>query len=211
MGCHGAINGLRVARPLAMEGSRVLLCAVELCSLHFHNGWNPQKLVANALFADGAAAAVLGRPDAAAPDAPDPWRIVSTGSCLIPDSHDAMTWDIEDHGFAMTLSPQVPELIEQHLPSWLAGWLSASSLSPAQVKSWIVHPGGPRVVGAVESVLGLKPSDTAASRDVLAECGNMSSPTILFILERLRRINAPRPCVALGFGPGLTAEGVLIV
>ncbi len=208
MGCHGALNGLRVARAFteADPAARVLLCAVELCSLHYHYGWDAEKMVANALFADGAAAAV-GGPAAAAP--PDAWRVAATGSCLFPDSADAMTWGIGDHGFGMTLSPRIPELLGRHLRPWLAEWLGGHGLAPAAVASWAVHPGGPRILTAIEKALELPRSATAVSRAVLAECGNMSSPTVLFVLERLRDAGAPRPCVALGFGPGLVVEAVL--
>ena len=124
MGCHGALNGLRVARAFtaAEPEARVLLCAVELCSLHYHYGWrNPGKVIANALFSDGAAA-VIGVPLAAAPA--NAWRVAATGSCLIPDSADAMTWTIGDHGFVMTLSKRVPGLIAEHLRPWLESWLA---------------------------------------------------------------------------------------
>jgi predicted naringenin-chalcone synthase len=207
MGCHGALNGLRVARAFtgADAGACVLVCAVELCSVHYHYGWDPQKSVANALFADGAAAVV-----GTAETADGAWRVAATGSCLFPDCADAMTWTVGDHGFEMTLSPRVPELIGQHLRPWLGGWLADNGLTLEQVASWAIHPGGPRILTAIEKALGLPREATAVSREVLAACGNMSSPTVLFILERLLRRQAPGPCVALGFGPGLTAEAVLL-
>src|SRR5262249_50012277 len=111
----------------------------------------------------------------------------------------------------MTLSKHVPGLIARHLRSWLADWLSAHGLSLEQVASWVVHPGGPRILAAVEESLGLVGRALDDSRAVLSQYGNMSSPTLLFILDRLRRRDAPRPCVALGFGPGLAAEAVLFV
>ncbi len=205
MGCHGALNGLRVARALADSdpGARVLLCAVELCSIHYHYGWDPQKMIANAIFGDGAAA-VVSVPGAEA------WHVAASGSCLIPNSTDAMTWAIGDHGFEMTLSKRVPGLIAAHLQPWLKSWLGGQGLSPEDVASWAVHPGGPRILSAVEETLRLPASALAASREVFAEFGNMSSPTVLFILDRLRREDAPRPCVALGFGPGLMAEALLL-
>jgi prepilin-type processing-associated H-X9-DG protein len=208
MGCHGALNGLRVARAFtgADPNAKVLLCCVELCSLHFHYGWDPKKLVANALFADGSAAVVGVAPELAPPDA---WQVAASGSCLVPDSEYAMTWDIGDHGFDMTLSTRVPNLICDNLRPWLDNWLAASGLKVSDIKSWAIHPGGPRILTAVEKPLGLDENATAVSREVLSECGNMSSPTVLFILDRLRQQNAPRPCVALGFGPGLMAEGAL--
>jgi predicted naringenin-chalcone synthase len=208
MGCHGALNGLRVAEAFtgADPNACVLLCAVELCSLHFHYGWNPKKMVGNALFADGAAA-IVGSAAAAAP--PDAWGVMATGSCLIPDSEYAMSWSIGDYGFEMTLSTRVPNLINSHLRPWLEGWLRQNDVAVDDVASWAVHPGGPRVLSAVEQPLGLTHEALSASRDVLSTHGNMSSPTVLFILDRLRSQRAPRPCVALGFGPGLVAEAVL--
>jgi prepilin-type processing-associated H-X9-DG protein len=207
MGCHGALNGLRVARAFtsADPGACVLLSATELCSLHFHYGWDPQKMVANALFADGSAALVGA---AVAPAAA--WRVLACGSCVLPESADAMTWSVGDHGFEMTLSRQVPALIRRHLRPWLRGWLGERGLDTSAVGSWAIHPGGPRILEAVEEALGLGPQALAASRAVFAEYGNMSSATVLFILERLARLGAPLPCVALGFGPGMAVEAALL-
>ena len=210
MGCHGALNGLRVARAFTTSDpdACVLLAAVELCTLHIHYGRDAARLVANALFADGAAAVVGVAPVAAPAGA---WRVAATGSCLVPDSASAMTWTVGDHGFAMTLSKEVPRLIATHLRPWLAGWLERQGVPLADVASWAVHPGGPRILSAVEEGLGLPRDALDASRAVLADCGNMSSPTVLFILDRLRAAGAPRPCVALGFGPGLVAEAALVL
>ena len=208
MGCHGAVNALRVASAFtaAAPAARVLVTAVELCSLHFAYGGDPQQMVANALFADGAASAVVGHSVAI-----DRWRLAATGSCLVPDSGDAMGWRIRDYGFEMSLSPRVPELIREHLRPWLVGWLAEHGTSIAGVGSWAVHPGGPKVIGAVAQALGLTETAMAPSRAVLADHGNMSSPTLLFIVEALRRAGAPRPCVALAFGPGLVVEGALFL
>jgi predicted naringenin-chalcone synthase len=209
MGCHGALNGLRVARAFveADPAARVLLCAVELCVLHYHYAWDPQKMVANALFADGAAA-VVGVPEAAAPAGG--WRLAANGACLFPDCEDAMTWTVGDHNFEMTLSKRVPGLIGEGLRPWLERWLAGCGTALGEVASWAIHPGGPRILSAVEEALGLGREGAAASRAVFAEYGNMSSPTVLFILERLRSEGAPRPCVALGFGPGLAVEAALL-
>ncbi|MGL4550972.1 MAG: type III polyketide synthase [Gemmataceae bacterium] len=206
MGCHGALNGLRVARAYAEAdpSAKVLLCAVELCSLHYHYSWNPQKMIANALFADGAAAVV-----AAAGGPADAWRLEANGSCLVPDSADAMTWTVGDHGFEMTLARNVPGLIGRHLRPFLERWLAKQGVALADVASWAVHPGGPKILAAVQETLGLPASALEASYAVLARQGNMSSPTLLFILDRLRQARAPRPCVALGFGPGLAVEAAL--
>lgn len=209
MGCHGAINGLRVAQAFAdsSPSARVLLCAVELCSIHFHYGSDPQKLVANALFADGAAA-VVGASATAAPR--ESWSVTATGSCLFPGTESAMGWTIGDQGFDMQVSPRVPGYIARHLKPWVSGWLEQQGVSIEAVGSWAIHPGGPRIVTAVQESLGLPPEAVAESRAVLAECGNMSSPTVLFLLDRLRNRQAPRPCVLLAFGPGLAAEAALV-
>jgi predicted naringenin-chalcone synthase len=208
MGCHGALNGLRVCRAYtaAFPNARVLLCAVELCGLHYHYSWDPKRMVANALFADGAAA-LVGSPGTARTGSA--WKMIASGACVFPKSEYAMTWDIGDHGFIMSLSTRIPELIAKHLRPWMERWLGDHGLRVGDIRSWAVHPGGPRIVDAAEESLGLSPEATAVSREVLAQCGNMSSPTVLFILERLRRRHAPRPCVALGFGPGLAVEAAL--
>jgi predicted naringenin-chalcone synthase len=210
MGCHGLLNGLRVAKAFVEADAEAvpLVCAVELCSLHHQYGWNADRIVANALFADGAGAVVgvgRGRPvDGAA------YRLAASGSALIDDSDDAMSWRIDNHGFVMTLSPRVPELIGHHLRPWLEGWLREHGLSLSAVASWAVHPGGPRILSAVGEALNLDREALAVSHRVLTEFGNMSSPTILFILDRLRRAGAGRPCVALAFGPGLAIEAALL-
>ena len=111
----------------------------------------------------------------------------------------------------MTLSRRVPPLIREHLRPWLVEWLGRAGVPLSEVRSWAVHPGGPRILDAVEASLDLAPADLDVSRAVLAECGNMSSPTVLFILKQMRESEAPRPCVALGFGPGLVAEGALFL
>ncbi|HKD35996.1 MAG TPA: 3-oxoacyl-[acyl-carrier-protein] synthase III C-terminal domain-containing protein, partial [Pirellulales bacterium] len=260
MGCHGALNALRVAAAFAAAdpAARILICATELCSLHYRYGRGSDKLVANAIFADGAAAMVCssvetrrsrersnsghpshlvgegpgvrgralgssspsppfdklmtGRPspmkgERAPPD--NRWHLIANGSHLFPSSEDAMAWRIGDHGFEMSLSPKVPELIAAHLRPWLESWLAECGLTLADVATWAVHPGGPRIVGQVAAGLGLSDEATAVSQQVLKECGNMSSSTIVFILERLIAQGAPRPCVALAFGPGLVVEAAL--
>jgi predicted naringenin-chalcone synthase len=180
---------------------------VELCCLHYHYSYNPSKMVANAIFGDGAAA-LVGVPADSAPAGA--WRILATGSCYLPDSTEAMTWTIGDHGFEMTLARNVPALIHRHLKPWLSGWLDEVGVGLSGVRSWGVHPGGPRILGAVEEALNLTRQDTCVSHEVFSELGNMSSPTVLFILKRLIERDAPRPSLLLGFGPGLVAEATLV-
>ena len=191
--------------PGAEPDARILLCAVELCSLHYHYGWNPQRVVANALFADGAAA-IVAAPSATAPGA---WQAAASGSCILPDSQDAMVWSVDDHGFTMTLSKEVPKLIHANLRPWMTDWLAKNRVDLSEVKSWAIHPGGPRILNAAAEALGLGSDALRDSLQVFSTHGNMSSPTVLFILDHLHRRGASLPCVALGFGPGLAVEATL--
>ena len=211
MGCHGALNGLRVASSFAGADpeARVLVSSVELCTLHMSYDWDPDTLVANSLFGDGAAAVVGGGEAPASPSGS--WKLAASGTCRLPDSAEAMSWRIGDHGFRMTLSNSVPDIIQTHLSGWLEEWLSGQGLKLDEVATWAIHPGGPRILTAVGGALGLAPEANAVPKQVLSEFGNMSSATILFILDRLRRKGAPRPCVALAFGPGLVAEAALFL
>jgi predicted naringenin-chalcone synthase len=120
-----------------------------------------------------------------------------------------MTWDIGDHGFDMTLSTRVPNLIEANLRPFVEQWLRQSGLMIGDINSWAIHPGGPRVVASVARALEVDESRLGVSLEVLEAHGNMSSPTVLFIIDRLRQQQARRPCVAMGFGPGLAAEAML--
>lgn len=209
MGCHGAINGMRAARGIvaADPSARVLLCAVELCSLHFKVQWDPERMLGNALFADGAAALVLG---ASTAENPSFYRLLDTGSCLLENSRDAITWHVGDAGFDMSLSSRVPGLIAEQLKPWLVTWLADHGQSIASIQAWVVHPGGPKVLEAVRETLGFDSDCIANSKAILSEYGNMSSPTVLFILQRFLQQQASGPCLMLGFGPGLMAEVALL-
>lgn len=206
MGCHGLFNGLAVARALveADPSRRVLVAAAELCSLHFQYGWDSQKLVANALFADGCAAVLC-----AGGQGPAMMTIEATGSFLLPDSEAAMSWRIRDHGFEMTLSPEVPALIRESVPAALDSWLARHGGDRDAIATWAVHPGGPRILTAFEEALALPEGALEVSRAILARYGNMSSATIGFILREQVRRGARGVGLAVGFGPGLVAELML--
>lgn len=207
MGCHGALNGLRVAKALAEADprNRVLLAAVEVCSAHVACRVDDGASVSNSLFADGAAAAVIGIAEGS-----DALRLLGNGGYVFPDTEDLMSWRIGDHGFEMTLSPRVPQVIGEGLADFVANWLRRGGHDPARIASFAVHPGGTRILAAVEQALCLGDGGLVTSRAIYREFGNMSSPTVMFILERLLREEAPRPIVALGFGPGLAVEAALL-
>ncbi|MFN3190237.1 MAG: type III polyketide synthase [Aureliella sp.] len=217
MGCHGAVNGMRVAQSLAdsQPNARVLLVATECCSLHYRFQYDPDLIMGNALFGDGAAALLI-QGSAGAGNDPRQLKtgpvLAATGCCLIPDSKDAMSWTVGDHGFEMFISSQVPGLIESHLRPWLEDWLAEQGLTIGEVGGWAIHPGGPRILQAAQDALELTNDDLAVSRSVLADLGNMSSPTILFIMQRMleQRGNDALPIVMIGFGPGLMAEAALL-
>ncbi len=216
MGCHAAINALRVAHAFALSApsARVLVCCAEVCSLHYqpqpHEPAHTERAVANALFADGAAAAIVGSSDAPR-TLP---TLVASASTVFPGTHDHMSWRIRDHGFAMTLSPVLPRAIRALAGPWLSAWLTSQGVHPASVEAWCIHPGGPNILLACEAALGLTPASLQSSREVLASSGNMSSPTVLFVLQReLQRLaSAGRtgPIVLLSFGPGVAAEAMLL-
>jgi len=208
MGCHGLLNALRVANAFVLNSQAVVLvCAVELCSLHQQYGGQADQIVSNSLFADGAAALVC-RP-AAAHSCHGP-RLVSSESVIVPNTTDHMTWKIGNHGFEMTLSPKVPSVIRRQLKSFIDRWLRDHDLTSVDIDAWAVHPGGPRILDAVGESLELSHEALAASREVLYRYGNMSSPTVAFVLDRLGMMRSLDVCVLLGFGPGLTIEAALL-
>jgi len=222
MGCHAAINGLRAANGIvaADKDANVLMCCVELCSLHYQYGMVTDHIVSNALFADGSAAIVLESDagqinsfsslNSAHSTLMPVGSVDATGSFLVPKSRDAMTWCIGDNGYQMTLSARVPHLIEEHLADYLSDFLQQHDESLSSIGGWAVHPGGSRILSAVENALALPDDALATSRSVLADHGNMSSATMLFILERFAAQEKPKPWVMLGFGPGLEIEVSLI-
>ena len=207
MGCHGAINGLRVAEAFTRNDptARVLLCSTELCSLHYQYQAGTEQMVANALFADGSAALVLGQTK----DAADVWSLRGCGTGMIEGSREMMSWRVGNHGFDMTLSPELPSLIENNLRPWMEHWLGMFHLKPEDIRTWAAHPGGPRILQGFQQAMNLTRRDLAASYHILEQFGNMSSATILFLINELQHRKAELPCVAIGFGPGITIESAL--
>ncbi|MFM1802543.1 MAG: hypothetical protein RJA81_1895 [Planctomycetota bacterium] len=209
MGCQGAMNALRVAHGFvtADPNAVVLLCSTELCSIHQYAHWDAEKIVANALFADGSASVVLGRSENRNANR---IRMIGSGSTLIENTTEAMSWRIADHGFEMTLSSAVPHLIANTIQPWMENWLSEFGLQRSSIRSWAVHPGGPRILSAFADAMEIPKTSLDQSFEILAQYGNMSSATILFILKSMMELN-PEPgfLVAVAFGPGLTVEAAL--
>ncbi|BBO34313.1 type III polyketide synthase [Lacipirellula parvula] len=214
MGCHAALNALRVAQAYCKADPRanVLVCVTEICSLHFQYNEQPQTIVSNALFADGAAAAVVSSDHSERSSCVngDAWRLGDHASFVVPNSADLMSWRIGDHGFEMTLSPRLPDLIAERLAPWVDAWLARQGLARQEVRSWAIHPGGRRILAAAAESLALTSEQMAPSEQILRDFGNMSSPTVLFILRELQRRRAGLPAVMLAFGPGVTIEAALV-
>ena len=150
---HSTVCELAQALAESDPGACVLLCCVELCSLHHQYTSDVQQIVANALFSDGAGAVVGEAASAANGEA---WQVVDQQTYLVPDSRELMSWRIFDHGFQMTLSPRVPEAIRESLRPWLSGWLAGQGLEIADIRSWAIHPGGPKILAACANAIGLR-------------------------------------------------------
>jgi len=210
MGCHAAINGLQSAVAIVKSdpNATVLMCCVELCSLHFSYQNKTDRIVSNSLFSDGAAAIVVRSREN---NAGSHWHCLASFSSLLPETKDIMGWKIGDHGFEMELSTLLAKVIERELPDLIQRGLASSNLDVKQIESWAVHPGGPRILTAVEKALELSFDALKVSQGVLQEYGNMSSATVLFVLDQLSREGAKSPCLMLAFGPGVVCEAAVMV
>ena len=203
MGCYAAINGLKQARHIVRSepGARVLMVNLELCTLHLQETTDLEQVLSFLVFADGCAASVVSAE-------PVGFRLDSFRAVLIPTTRELITWRIGQGGFDMLLSGQVPGAIGRALEQ--DGAQVLREMATADVALWGVHPGGKSVLDAVERGLGLSKDALNCSREVLQRFGNMSSATVMFVLERLMAEACPgdKGC-AMSFGPGLTAETML--
>jgi alpha-pyrone synthase len=203
MGCHAALNALKLARHIVRSRptARVLVVNLELCTLHLQETSAIEELLCFLLFGDGCAASVVSaEPVGLALDA--------FHTVLVPDTRRLITWTIGDLGFEMVLSGRVPSVIARALEAVSRKVLGGAS--PREIDRWAVHPGGRTVLDAVEQGLSLGPDALAISRGVLRAHGNMSSATVMFVLRDVLAASSPgERGVAMSFGPGLTAESML--
>jgi predicted naringenin-chalcone synthase len=201
MGCYAGATALRTAGQLARAnaGARVLVVAVELCSLHLQDEAGLEATLAMAQFSDGAAAAIVSAEGSGL-------AIGKSLSATLENSEGLITWSIGDTGFVMSLSGEVPTRLGQALahPSLAGRILEGSATDP--IDAWAIHPGGKSILDAVERAFDLPPAALADSREVLRAFGNMSSATILFVLARMLS-RKPQAGIALAFGPGMAMEG----
>ncbi len=210
MGCYAAFPALKTARDICVAdpGALVLIVDLELCSLHLQQKLDPEIMVANALFADGAAAALVSS-DTPQPDLPS-YRLDAFESYIVPDSEDDMAWTVGRTAFDMRLSAYVPKLIQREIRSVIETILARAGVSREDIEQWAIHPGGRAIVEKIGEELGLAPDDVVASYSVLKDYGNMSSATIFFVLKELQRLGRRGPTFAAAFGPGLTVESALL-
>lgn len=205
MGCFAAFPALKLAQSLVQSspGAQVLIVDVEACTLHFQRDFEPDVVVANALFADGAAAILVS-------GEPGPLQLHDFRSHIIPGSENDMAWIIGETGFDMKLSSYVPRLIEGNIQAILDRLFAASGWSRDELKLWAVHPGGRAILDKTSQVLGLTNNELSVSYDVLRRFGNMSSVTIFFVLKEILSRGEKGKLFACAFGPGLTVESAFL-
>lgn len=218
LGCAGGAVGLARARELALAHptGRVLLVSLELCTLTFQHGDRTRRnLVAASLFADGAAAAVVTGPAAGGATGTDGpgLEIVASRSTLWPDSLEVMGWDVDSAGLHVVFSRDIPTIVRERVRPGVEIFLAECGLSLEGLEHVIAHPGGPRVLAAYAAALGLPEGALRHAAAVLESCGNMSSPTCLFVLERALSSGEPASgehALLTALGPGFAAEYVLL-
>jgi predicted naringenin-chalcone synthase len=204
MGCYAGLQALRLADTLckADTKARVLLVDVELCTLHFQKTPSEDNYLANALFADGAAASIISNNTKAA------WQMLDFHSDLILQAENDMAWQVSSTGFLMTLSAYIPQILKENMKKLVEKALAKTKISIEQIHTWAIHPGGKRILDEIQKVLPIEKEAIQASYDVLTNYGNMSSVTIFFVLKEIWQRNGN--VFACGFGPGLTMESILL-
>ena len=211
LGCAGGALGLARAADVARAnpGMRVLLLVVELCALWFRrDDFSKSNIVATALFSDGAAAAMISTEG----DGP---AIVASGEYTFPQTLDVMGWEVENEGMKAIFSRDIPTLVETEFGAAVDGFLALGNLSRADITQVLAHPGGAKVLEALEHVFGVDPGSLIDSREILRAYGNMSAATVMFVIERavrrgaLARGRCGRTLVS-AMGPGFTAAFTLI-
>jgi alkylresorcinol/alkylpyrone synthase len=207
LGCAGGVSGLSIAARLAQSrpGSNVLMVALELCTLAVrHDELSKANIVAASLFGDGAAAVVLRAGDGGAT------RVEASGEKLWPDTLDIMGWSVDPEGFGVIFQRTIPNFVREQMGPAVGEILARMALSPADIDRFICHPGGTKVIAALERALSLDQGTLDHERDVIADYGNMSAPTVLFVLERTRACGLPPRSLLTALGPGFTASCVAL-
>lgn len=204
-GCAAGLKAIQLANSIVMndQDAKVLIVCVELCTLHFQPSAKRDDLFAASFFGDGASASVVGLSGLGRKEL---FRLGSGHSVLLPDCSEEMIWELGNTGFDLYLSPQIPKLLGLHLGPEVERLLNGSDLP----EIWAIHPGGRGIVDAVQKLYQLSEEQVSYSRNILRDYGNLSSVTILFVLQAIRddyrKKKEASSGIALAFGPGLTAE-----
>lgn len=206
MGCYAAFHALKLADLICKQdmNARVIIVCTELCTLHFQKEPTTDNITSSMLFADGSAAALV-TPD----QYPLPGLTLQNFYAeIIPRGKKDMAWELSSSGFTMTLSGYIPELIAEDFEPLVSRSLRSAGITKEQINGWCIHPGGKRILTAVGKCLGLHDDDLTESFAILREFGNMSSATILFVLQQMmkKRKKLPQKIFGAAFGPGLTME-----
>ena len=207
LGCAGGVNGLAIASRLAAAepGTNWLFVTVETCSISIRlDSDDPAAVVATALFGDGAAAAVVTSGEHSLA------RITGAAEKLFPNTQRIMGWDVEDPGLAVVFDRAIPPFIEEHLAGTVDDMCAKLSITRDQIDRMCCHPGGVKVLDAIETALHLNQGELNIEREVLNDYGNMSAPTVMFVLERLLQRGLPERVLMTAFGPGFTCAGLML-
>jgi predicted naringenin-chalcone synthase len=210
MGCYAAIHAMKLADLICKSdpGSNVLIICVECCTLHFQKEYEESSVTSSLLFGDGAAAMlVTGDPSAKG------LAIDHFYSLVDHKGKNDMQWEISSRGFLMQLSSEIPSLIQEDLEDLVTEALAARGVAKHDITDWCIHPGGKRILEAVEQSLALSENKLSHCYDVMREFGNMSSPTVVFVLDRIWRSfhdKHQRKIFGAAFGPGLTMESFIL-
>ncbi len=205
LGCAGGVSGLSIASALARgdAGAKVLLVVIETCSLSFRaDRLQKADIIAAVLFGDGAAAACVS---AAKPKG----ALVALGrgyQKLWPDTLKIMGWDVDDTGLGVVFDRSIPDFVSEEFAQATHGALKAAGLDHGQIDRYVCHPGGAKVVAAIEDALVLGPGSLDAERQILRDAGNMSAPTVLFVMKAVLDAGTTGQMMACALGPGFTAS-----
>ena len=207
LGCAGGVNGLATTSRLAASepGTNWLFVTVETCSISIRlDSDDPAAVVATALFGDGAAAAVVTSGEHSIA------RIMGGAEKLFPDTLRIMGWDVEDPGLAVVFDRAIPPFIEENLASTVDEMCAKLGIDRSDIDRMCCHPGGVKVIDAIETALHLNQGELNIEREVLRDFGNMSAPTVMFVLDRLLKQGLPDRVLMTAFGPGFTCAGLLL-
>ena len=207
LGCAGGVSGLAAASRMASAepGSNWLFVTVETCSISIRlDSDDPAAVVATALFGDGAAAAVVTSGEHSLA------RLLGSAERLWPDTQRIMGWDVEDPGLAVVFDRAIPPFIEAELAQAVDGMCADLGIARDEIDRFCCHPGGVKVIDAIETALDLPQGELNIEREVLNDYGNMSAPTVMFVLERLLERGLPDKVMMTAFGPGFTCAGLLL-